>query len=52
MFKSKEDVAPYAEDSETGPTVMWAREQARRLRAYIVVGYPRIDKGMECQSLP
>ncbi|KAI8814179.1 carbon-nitrogen hydrolase [Cladochytrium replicatum] len=42
VFRSKEDIRPYAE-SESGPTIEWAKEQAIRLKAYVQVGYPRIE---------
>ncbi|GAB5589928.1 hypothetical protein Unana1_04828 [Umbelopsis nana] len=43
-FKSSQDIHPYAEDCETGMTVQWAALQARRLNAFIMVGYPQIVK--------
>ncbi|RKP05846.1 carbon-nitrogen hydrolase, partial [Thamnocephalis sphaerospora] len=45
MFSDREDVAPYAEDAHDGDTVRWASEQARRLHAYVIVGYPERVRG-------
>mmetsp|Transcript_24139 Transcript_24139/g.39663 ORF Transcript_24139/g.39663 Transcript_24139/m.39663 type:complete len:178 (-) Transcript_24139:136-669(-) len=42
-FESREEMLPFAENATTGPTFEWAAEQARRLSAYIAVGYPEID---------
>ncbi|CAG8481209.1 2673_t:CDS:2 [Paraglomus occultum] len=44
-FKSKDHIKPYLEDAETGTTVRWAKQQAARLNAYVMVGYPQIVKG-------
>ncbi|KAI9002703.1 N-terminal asparagine amidohydrolase-like protein [Gaertneriomyces semiglobifer] len=42
-FHSKAEIAEVAEDDgdERGMTVQWARRWARRLKAYVQVGYPR-----------
>ncbi|KAI8930245.1 carbon-nitrogen hydrolase [Entophlyctis helioformis] len=40
-FKSREDVLPFAEEGQSGPSVRWAKEQALRLKAHVQVGYPR-----------
>ncbi|GJJ78450.1 protein N-terminal amidase [Entomortierella parvispora] len=40
VFKSKDHIRPYLEDSKTGPSVTWAMAQAIRLNAHVVVGYP------------
>ncbi|CAI2170141.1 16897_t:CDS:10, partial [Funneliformis geosporum] len=45
VFKDKDHIKPYLEDSETGTSVKWAKEQSIRLRAFTVVGYPQIVKG-------
>ncbi|CAG8774748.1 2311_t:CDS:2, partial [Racocetra persica] len=45
VFKNKEHIMPYLEDAETGTTVHWAKEQALRLQAFVMVGYPQIVKG-------
>ncbi|CAG8720294.1 15485_t:CDS:2 [Cetraspora pellucida] len=45
VFKDKEHIMPYLEDAETGTTVRWAKEQALRLQAFVMVGYPQIVKG-------
>ncbi|CAG8691966.1 11428_t:CDS:2, partial [Ambispora leptoticha] len=44
VFKDKDQVRPFLEDAETGPTVRWAKEQATRLNAFVMVGYPQIVK--------
>ncbi|KAG0045956.1 Carbon-nitrogen hydrolase [Gryganskiella cystojenkinii] len=40
VFKNKDHIRPYLEDAETGPSVLWAKTQALRLNAHVVVGYP------------
>ncbi|CAJ0838268.1 17555_t:CDS:10 [Entrophospora sp. SA101] len=45
VFTSKDHIRPYLEDAETGTTVQWARSQATRLQAFVMVGYPQIIKG-------
>ncbi|KAF9404750.1 Carbon-nitrogen hydrolase, partial [Podila epigama] len=52
VFTSKEHIEPYLEDAETGPSVMWAKSQAKRLAAHVSVGFPERkkldgDKGKE-----
>ncbi|KAG2172045.1 hypothetical protein INT43_001522, partial [Umbelopsis isabellina] len=41
-FTSAVDIHPFAEDAETGETVKWATRQAKRLNAFVMVGYPQI----------
>ncbi|KAI7897538.1 carbon-nitrogen hydrolase, partial [Cokeromyces recurvatus] len=44
VFNSIEEIMPYLEDSEKGPTVKWAKEQetiAIRLKCFVIVGYPQ-----------
>ncbi|KAI9268194.1 carbon-nitrogen hydrolase [Phascolomyces articulosus] len=41
VFKSKQEIQPFLEDAETGPTVQWAKRQALRLQSFVVVGYPQ-----------
>ncbi|CAG8454140.1 11857_t:CDS:2 [Scutellospora calospora] len=45
VFENKESIMPYLEDAETGTTVQWAKAQALRLHAFVMVGYPQIIKG-------
>jgi protein N-terminal amidase len=45
VFKDKNHIKPYLEDSVTGTTVQWAKAQAIRLHVFVVVGYPQIVKG-------
>ncbi|GES96651.1 carbon-nitrogen hydrolase [Rhizophagus clarus] len=45
VFRDRDHIKPYLEDSETGTSVQWAKMQAVRLRAFVVVGYPQIVKG-------
>ncbi|KAI8388369.1 carbon-nitrogen hydrolase [Radiomyces spectabilis] len=40
VFKTLEEIAPYLEDPEHGPSVTWAKRQAIRLKCYVIVGYP------------
>ncbi|KAI9594601.1 carbon-nitrogen hydrolase [Syncephalis fuscata] len=40
MFKDREEIEPWTEDAMTGPTVIWAQSQARRLQCFVLVGYP------------
>lgn len=52
VFHSKEEIEPYLEDAETGPTVQWAKKQALRLKSYVVVGYPqKFDESTNYNSL-
>ncbi|KAI9239214.1 MAG: carbon-nitrogen hydrolase [Podila humilis] len=44
VFTSKEHIEPYLEDAETGPSVQWAKIQAKRLNAHVVVGFPEKKK--------
>ncbi|KAG0013962.1 Carbon-nitrogen hydrolase, partial [Podila clonocystis] len=44
VFTSKEHIEPYLEDTETGPSVQWAKTQAQRLNAHVVVGFPEKKK--------
>ncbi|KAG0267867.1 Carbon-nitrogen hydrolase [Actinomortierella ambigua] len=40
VFTGKDHIRPYLEDTETGPSVQWAKKQAIRLQAHVVVGFP------------
>ncbi|CAO3628359.1 unnamed protein product [Cunninghamella blakesleeana] len=40
VFHSKEEIEPYLEDTNNGPTVTWAKQKATELNCYIAVGYP------------
>lgn len=31
VFKSPKEIMPYLEDSETGPSVQWAKKQGKRI---------------------
>ncbi|KAJ3290825.1 hypothetical protein HK104_006505 [Borealophlyctis nickersoniae] len=42
VFKDLDHIRPFLEDGETGDTVQWAKQQAKRLHAYVQIGYPRI----------
>ncbi|KAI8984682.1 hypothetical protein BDF20DRAFT_816461 [Mycotypha africana] len=41
VFKSKEEIMPFLEDAENGPSALWAKHQAKRLKSYVCVGYPQ-----------
>ncbi|CAG8783068.1 3032_t:CDS:2, partial [Acaulospora morrowiae] len=45
VFKNKKHIEPFLEDAEAGTTVQWAKNQAMRLHAFVMVGYPQIVKG-------
>ncbi|KAG9288174.1 hypothetical protein G9A89_020480 [Geosiphon pyriformis] len=45
VFRDKIHIMPFLEDAEDGPTVRWAKSQAIRLKAFVMVGYPQIMKG-------
>eukprot|EP00123_Amoebidium_parasiticum_P019665 comp29548_c0_seq1/m.47226 comp29548_c0_seq1/g.47226 ORF comp29548_c0_seq1/g.47226 comp29548_c0_seq1/m.47226 type:complete len:277 (-) comp29548_c0_seq1:93-923(-) len=45
VFRDKESIQPIVEDSQTGPTVTWAKATAQRLRCHVIVGYPRVEQG-------
>ncbi|CEG84521.1 hypothetical protein RMATCC62417_18312 [Rhizopus microsporus] len=51
VFNSVEEIMPYLEDAETGPTVNWARKQAQRLECYVIVGYPQKEGNRYYNSL-
>ncbi|KAI9319390.1 carbon-nitrogen hydrolase [Dichotomocladium elegans] len=40
VFHNPQEIEPFVEDEDTGPTVQWAKDQARRLQCFVVVGYP------------
>ncbi|RUS21052.1 carbon-nitrogen hydrolase [Endogone sp. FLAS-F59071] len=44
VFDDLNHIYPYLEEENSGPTVTWARRQALRLSAFVVVGYPQILK--------
>jgi protein N-terminal amidase len=46
MFKDKADISRFVEDAETGRTVTWAREVAVRFHTYVIIGFPRVVRGM------
>ncbi|CDH49785.1 carbon-nitrogen hydrolase [Lichtheimia corymbifera JMRC:FSU:9682] len=50
VFESSEEIEPYLEDEETGPSVMWAKKQAVRLESFVVVGYPERTKDGKCYN--
>ncbi|CEP15041.1 hypothetical protein [Parasitella parasitica] len=41
VFKDLQEIMPFLEDSETGPSVLWAKRQAVRLTCFVIVGYPQ-----------
>ncbi|GAN08560.1 conserved hypothetical protein [Mucor ambiguus] len=41
VFKDLQEISPFLEDCETGPSVMWAKTQAIRLECFVIVGYPQ-----------
>ncbi|KPV75447.1 uncharacterized protein RHOBADRAFT_53422 [Rhodotorula graminis WP1] len=41
-FESREDIAPFVEDAETGDTKAWAAQTAQRLNCYVLVGVPTV----------
>ncbi|KAJ3399954.1 Carbon-nitrogen hydrolase, partial [Chytridiales sp. JEL 0842] len=43
VFKTKEDIESFLEHSETGPSILWAKQHAFRLKCYIQLGFPRFD---------
>ncbi|KAL1916150.1 uncharacterized protein VTP21DRAFT_6154 [Calcarisporiella thermophila] len=45
VFNDRISIYPYLEDSQNGASVCWAKETAKRLQAYVMVGYPQIVKG-------
>ncbi|KAI9221463.1 carbon-nitrogen hydrolase [Blastocladiella britannica] len=42
-FTSHEDIAPFVESPVHGRTVKWCQEQARRMGAWVVAGFPSVD---------
>lgn len=44
MFESKEDIKDFVEDGETGVTVNWAKDLAKRINAFVQIGYPQVIK--------
>eukprot|EP01134_Creolimax_fragrantissima_P007341 CFRG7341T1 len=46
-FAEAATVQSIAEDKDTGRTVRWAVEKAQMLHAYVVVGYPRMEKNSD-----
>jgi len=44
VFNDLNHISPHLENADSGPTVTWARRQALRLSAFVVVGYPQILK--------
>ncbi|KAF9969595.1 Carbon-nitrogen hydrolase [Actinomortierella ambigua] len=52
VFTGKDHIRPYLEDAETGPSVKWAKQQAIRLGAHVVVGFPerRINKDTQQET--
>ncbi|KAI9350982.1 carbon-nitrogen hydrolase [Pilaira anomala] len=51
VFKSLQEITPFLEDAETGPSVLWAKDQAVRLQCYVVVGYPQKKGRVNYNSL-
>ncbi|ORX85876.1 carbon-nitrogen hydrolase [Anaeromyces robustus] len=49
MFESKEEVKDFVEDGETGVTVTWAKNFAKRINTFVQIGYPqvKIENGKE-----
>ncbi|RKP12768.1 carbon-nitrogen hydrolase [Piptocephalis cylindrospora] len=43
MFKDAAEIAPFLEDARTGPTARWAKQQANRLEAALLVGFAERD---------
>ncbi|KAL7316181.1 hypothetical protein PS15m_005317 [Mucor circinelloides] len=41
VFKDLQEISPFLEDCETGPSVLWAKKQAIRLECFVIVGYPQ-----------
>lgn len=46
-FRNAEQIRPLCERDSDGVTVSWARRTAVRLKAYVVVGFPRIQSGSQ-----
>ncbi|KAL0080938.1 carbon-nitrogen hydrolase [Phycomyces blakesleeanus] len=44
VFKSLQEITPYLEDAETGQTTTWAKQQAIRLKCFVLAGYPEVIK--------
>ncbi|KAF3916938.1 hypothetical protein ABW21_db0208894 [Orbilia brochopaga] len=45
VFDSKTSIRPFLEPTASGITAQWAQATSRRLRCYIVVGYPELADG-------
>ncbi|KAL0583150.1 hypothetical protein ABG067_006917 [Albugo candida] len=44
VFKSKEDIEPFAERSDVGVTFKWAEKHAKRLSCTVICGYVEIEE--------
>ncbi|KAI9019241.1 carbon-nitrogen hydrolase [Phycomyces nitens] len=42
VFNSLQEIKPFLQDAETGQTTMWAKQQALRLKCFVLAGYPEI----------
>ncbi|KNC87395.1 hypothetical protein SARC_00487 [Sphaeroforma arctica JP610] len=49
-FTEASQVHALAEDKNSGRTVQWAKQQAVRLNAYVIVGYPRVEVSADGDS--
>ncbi|KAI8989590.1 carbon-nitrogen hydrolase, partial [Pilobolus umbonatus] len=49
VFHSLEEIMPFLEDTENGPTVQWAKKQAIRLHCHVMAGYPQ-GIGSKCYN--
>jgi len=44
-FTGRDEILPYCEDPESGPTSSWARNTAKRLGSHVVCGFPERATG-------
>ena len=39
-FTGRDEILPYCEDANSGPTAIWCRDTARQLRCHVACGFP------------
>ncbi|PFH49956.1 hypothetical protein AMATHDRAFT_48295 [Amanita thiersii Skay4041] len=42
VFKNSEEIRPYLEKPQSGPTSQFCAELARQLKCYVLAGYPEV----------
>lgn len=47
FFHNSQDIAPYLENNNEGPTFTWCSAQAKRLGCYVACSYPEKDRHNE-----